>query len=165
MKASAPVAAGRLPTVALAALGVVFGDIGTSPLYAFKTVLDVTGAHPGPETTLGALSLIVWTLIIVTSVKYVSVAMSIDNEGEGGILALMSLLGVRRRSRSFIVLAGLFGAALIYGDGVITPAISVLSALEGTSVVAPGLQPYVLPAAVVILLGLFAVQHRIASTF
>ena len=158
--AAAPVAAGGLPAVSLAALGVVFGDIGTSPLYAFKTVLDVTGAHPDPETTLGALSLIVWTLIVVTSVKYVSVAMSIDNEGEGGILALMSLLGVRRRSRSFIVLAGLFGAALIYGDGVITPAISVLSALEGTSVVAPGLQPYVLPAAVVILLGLFAVQHQ-----
>jgi KUP system potassium uptake protein len=154
------VPAASLPATSLAALGVVFGDIGTSPLYTFKTVLDVTGAHPDPATTLGALSLIVWTLIIITSLKYVSLAMSVDNEGEGGILALMSLLGVRRSSRPVIVFAGLFGAALIYGDGAITPAISVLSALEGTTVVAPQLQRYVLPAAVVILLALFALQRQ-----
>jgi len=146
--------------LSLAALGVVFGDIGTSPLYTFKTVLDLTSDHPTPAVTLGALSLIVWTLIVVTSVKYVSLAMSIDNQGEGGILALMSLLGVRRRNRSVIILVGLFGAALVYGDGAITPAISVLSALEGTSIVAPDLQHYVLPAAVVILLGLFAAQRQ-----
>ena len=146
--------------MSLAALGVVFGDIGTSPLYTFKTVLDLTSDHPTPAVTLGALSLIVWTLIVVTSVKYVSLAMSIDNQGEGGILALMSLLGVRRRNRSVIILVGLFGAALVYGDGAITPAISVLSALEGTSIVAPDLQHYALPAAVVILLGLFAAQRQ-----
>ena len=155
--------------MSLAALGVVFGDIGTSPLYTFKTVLDLTSDHPSPAVTLGALSLIVWTLILVTSVKYVSLAMSIDNQGEGGILALMALLGVRRRNRSVIILVGLFGAALVYGDGAITPAISVLSALEGTSIIAPDLQHYVLPAAVVILLGLFAVQRqgtaRIGSLF
>ena len=149
-----------LPALSLAALGVVFGDIGTSPLYTFKTVLDVTGPHPDPATTLGALSLIVWTLILITTVKYVALAMSIDNEGEGGILALMSLLGVRKRHRPAIVLGGLFGAALIYGDGAITPAISVLSALEGTRVVLPELAPFVVPAALVILLGLFAVQHQ-----
>lgn len=149
-----------LPALSLAALGVVFGDIGTSPLYTFKTVLDLTSDHPAPAVTLGALSLIVWTLILVTSVKYVVLAMSIDNQGEGGILALMSLLGVRRRNRSAIILVGLFGAALVYGDGAITPAISVLSALEGTNFIVPELQHYVLPAAVVILLGLFAVQRQ-----
>jgi KUP system potassium uptake protein len=144
----------------LAALGVVFGDIGTSPLYTFKTVLELTGPHPNPATTLGALSLIIWTLILITSFKYVALAMSVDNEGEGGILALMSLLGVKQHHRPVIVLAGLFGAALIYGDGAITPAISVLSALEGTHVVLPQLSPYVLPAAVAILLGLFALQRQ-----
>jgi KUP system potassium uptake protein len=152
--------ADSVSALSLAALGVVFGDIGTSPLYTFMTVLDVTGPHPDPATTLGALSLIVWTLILITSFKYVTLAMSVDNEGEGGILALMSLLGVKQRNRPVIVLAGLFGAALIYGDGAITPAISVLSALEGTHVVLPELAPYVLPAAIVILLGLFALQRQ-----
>ena len=137
----------------------VFGDIGTSPLYTLKTVLDLTGGKPAPATILGALSLIVWTLIIITSVKYVAFAMRIDNDGEGGILALMSLLGVKRH-RPAIVAVGLLGAALIYGDGAITPAISVLSALEGLGIAAPGLQPYVLPAAVAILVALFAVQRQ-----
>ncbi|HUN44507.1 MAG TPA: KUP/HAK/KT family potassium transporter [Acetobacteraceae bacterium] len=150
----------RLPALSLAALGVVFGDIGTSPLYTLKTVLDSAGAHPPPEATLGALSLIVWTLIIITSVKYVALAMRVDNDGEGGILALMSLLGVKRHRRPLIVLIGLFGAALIYGDGAITPAISVLSALEGLNVVAPSFQHYVLPATVVILFLLFLVQSQ-----
>src|SRR5262249_37643109 len=148
--------AGNLSALSLGALGVVFGDIGTSPLYTFKTVLDVTGPHPDPATTLGALSLIIWTLIVITSFKYVTLAMSVDNESEGRILALMSLLGVKQRHRPAIVLAGLFGAALIYGDGAITPAISVLSALEGTHIVLPELSPYVLPAAIGILLLLFA---------
>jgi len=155
-----PPAHSGLPVLTLAALGVVFGDIGTSPLYTLKTVLDATGASPPPAATLGALSLIVWTLIIVTSVKYVALAMQVDNDGEGGVLALMSLLGVKRHQRPIIVLVGLFGAALIYGDGAITPAISVLSALEGLDIVAPALQRYVLPAAVAILIVLFAVQRQ-----
>jgi KUP system potassium uptake protein len=146
--------------LALAALGVVFGDIGTSPLYTLKTVLSLAGDKVDPPTTLGVLSLIVWTLIIITSVKYVSIAMRVDNDGEGGILALMSLLGVKRRVRPTIVAVGLFGAALIYGDGAITPAISVLSALEGLTLATPALGPYVLPGAVIILLVLFAVQSQ-----
>jgi KUP system potassium uptake protein len=144
----------------LAALGVVFGDIGTSPLYTLKTVLDLTGGNVTPETVLGVLSLIIWTLIVITSIKYVSIAMRVDNDGEGGILALMALLGVKRKARPAIVAFGLFGAALIYGDGAITPAISVLSALEGVSIAAPAFTSYVLPATVVILVALFAVQSQ-----
>ena len=120
-----------LAAMGLSALGIVFGDIGTSPLYTFKTVLNLTGGTPTPDIILGVLSLIIWSLIIVTSVKYVTVAMSIGNDGEGGILALMALLGIKKHQRPAIVAVGLFGAALIYGDGAITPAISVLSALEG----------------------------------
>jgi KUP system potassium uptake protein len=144
--------------LSLAALGVVFGDIGTSPLYTLKTVLNFTGPNPDAATTLGALSLILWTLFIVTTIKYVNFAMRIDNDGEGGIIALLALLGVKKQHRPAIVAAGLFGAALIYGDGAITPAISVLSALEGVEQIAPSLQAYVLPASVVILFALFAVQ-------
>lgn len=107
---------------------------------------------------LGALSLIFWTLVIITTVKYVTVAMSIDNDGEGGVLALMALLGIKKRHRPGIIALGLLGASLIYGDGAITPAISVLSALEGLNIVAPAFQPYVLPVAVAILVALFAVQ-------
>jgi KUP system potassium uptake protein len=143
---------------ALAALGVVFGDIGTSPLYTLKTVLDYTGSHPDPAAVLGALSLILWTLFLITTVKYVNVAMRVDNDGEGGIIALMTLLGLKTHQRRIIIAVGLFGAALIYGDGAITPAISVLSALEGVEQIAPALTAYVLPAATVILLVLFAVQ-------
>jgi len=150
---------GSLAGLAFAALGVVFGDIGTSPLYTLQTVLNVTGGHPSREATLGAMSLIFWTLIIITSVKYVTLAMRIDNDGEGGILALMSLLGVKRGNRPLIVLVGLFGAALIYGDGAITPAISVLSALEGLEIVSPGMQSYVLPLTVLVLILLFAFQY------
>jgi len=142
----------------LSALGIVFGDIGTSPLYTLKTVLNLTGANPDAVSVLGVLSLILWTLIIITSVKYVAIAMSIDNDGEGGILALMSLLALKKHKRPAIVAVGLFGAALIYGDGAITPAISVLSALEGLDIALPALQPYVLPAAVIILIALFALQ-------
>jgi KUP system potassium uptake protein len=160
LPATAPTVHGtHLRAMSLAALGIVFGDIGTSPLYTLKTVLDITGSHPPPAAALGSFSLIVWTLIIVTSVKYVALAMRVDNDGEGGILALMSLLGVKQRNRPLIVLLGLLGAALIYGDGAITPAISVLSALEGLDIVAPAVHAYVLPAAVVILLALFAVQR------
>jgi KUP system potassium uptake protein len=151
---------GSLPTLALSALGIVFGDIGTSPLYTFKTVLGTTDMPSDPATVLGALSLVLWTLFLITTVKYVSFAMRVDNDGEGGILALMALLGVKKQHRPTIVAVGLFGAALIYGDGAITPAISVLSALEGLDMATPAFQPYVLPAAVVILLALFAIQSR-----
>jgi KUP system potassium uptake protein len=153
-----PQSIGRLGLASVAALGVVFGDIGTSPLYTLKTVLDYTGPHPDPAATLGALSLILWTLFLITTVKYVNIAMRIDNDGEGGIIALMTLLGVKKHQRPLIIAVGLFGAALIYGDGAITPAISVLSALEGVEQIAPSLQTYVLPAATVILLALFAIQ-------
>src|SRR5277367_5808411 len=138
---------GGVAALGFASLGVVFGKIGTSPLYTLKTVLDLTGGAT-PGAVLGVLSLIVWTLIAIVSIKYVSIAMRVDNDGEGGILALMALLGVKRQSRPAIVALGLFGAALIYGDGAITPAISVLSALEGLTLAAPGLGPYVVPAAV-----------------
>jgi KUP system potassium uptake protein len=114
---AAPAKAASLSTLGLSALGVVFGDIGTSPLYTLKTVLNLTGGAPDPSVTLGVLSLVVWTLILVTTIKYVSVAMCVDNDGEGGILALMSLLGVKRQHRPVIIAFGLFGAALIYGDG------------------------------------------------
>jgi KUP system potassium uptake protein len=153
----------------LAALGIVFGDIGTSPLYTLKTAFDFLHGDPTPDRILGILSLLVWTLFMITTVKYVVVAMSIDNEGEGGILALMSLLGVQRRRRPLIVLAGLLGAALIYGDGAITPAISVLSALEGLNIAAPSFEQYVLPCSVAILALLFAAQplgtSRIGAAF
>ena len=151
---------GKLTMLGLSALGIVFGDIGTSALYTFKTILGVGEKSPDAAAALGALSLVLWTLFIITTVKYVLFAMRIDNDGEGGILALMALLGVKRQNRPTIVAVGLFGAALIYGDGAITPAISVLSALEGLNMATPALQPYVVPAAVAILLALFAIQSR-----
>src|ERR1700733_14059856 len=160
----------------LSALGIVFGAIATSPLYTLKTVFDLTGANPAPETVLGVLSLIIWTLIIITTLKYVVIAMSIDNDGEGGILALMSLLALKKHKRPAIVAVGLFGAALIYGDGALSagggampPAISVLSALEGLNIALPELHPYILPAAVAVLIALFALQpsgtSRIGKAF
>src|SRR5579863_2105504 len=156
--ASPPQGRSSLAALGLAALGVVFGDIGTSPLYTLKTVLDYTGPHPDAAATLGALSLILWTLFLVTTIKYVNFAMRIDNDGEGGIIALMTLLGIKKGHSPAIVAVGLFGAALIYGDGAITPAISVLSALEGVAQVAPSLTTYVLPAAAAVLVLLFAMQ-------
>jgi KUP system potassium uptake protein len=152
----------KLSALSLAALGVVFGDIGTSPLYTLNTVLGVTGrAHSQPAAILGALSLILWTLIIVTSLKYVTLALRVDNCGEGGILALMALLRrTRERRQPIIMFIGLCGAALVYGDAAITPAISVMSALEGLDIVAPHLGRYVLPAVVVVLIALFALQRQ-----
>src|SRR3979411_2427850 len=155
-----PVVVGSLPALGLSALGVVFGDIGTSPLYTLKTVLALTGGAREPAAVLGVLSLVIWTLVVVTTIKYVAVAMSIDNNGEGGILALLTLLGVKRQHRPVIIAVGLFGAALISGDGAITPAISVLSALEGLNIAVPALAPYVLPTAVLILIALFAIQPQ-----
>ena len=145
----------------LSALGVVFGDLGTSPLYTLQTVVQATGGQFTPQSALGILSLIVWTLIVTVSIKYCLFVMRADNHGEGGILALMSLIGANGFTPGFKLLTGmgLLGAALIYGDGVITPAISVLSALEGVNVVTSTFKPFVMPAAVVILLCLFGAQR------
>src|SRR5215470_4689222 len=151
---------GSLGALALGALGVVYGDIGTSPLYTMKTGLEWEGGGAKPEVALGILSLIFWTLIITTSIKYVAVVMRADNEGEGGILALMSLLGIKRGARVGVIAAGILGAALLYGDGAITPAISVLSALEGLKTAAPAIAPWIVTLAVVILVALFALQPQ-----
>jgi KUP system potassium uptake protein len=158
---STPPASPPLAVATLSALGIVFGDLGTSPLYTLQTVVQAMGGHFTAESALGILSLIVWTLIITVSVKYCLLVMRADNHGEGGILALMSLVGANRLAgkRRWLVIMGLLGAALIYGDGVITPAISVLSALEGVNVVTTTLKPFVMPGAVAILLGLFMVQR------
>jgi len=144
-----------------AALGVVFGDLGTSPLYTLQTVVQAMGGQFTPQSALGILSAIVWTLIITISVKYCVFVMRADHHGEGGILALMSLIGANGFTRGFKVLTGmgLLGAALIYGDGVITPAISVLSALEGLNAVTDSFKPFIMPMAVIILIALFAAQR------
>ena len=155
----------RLAAVAVAAIGVVYGDIGTSPLYAFQVAFS--GAHPYPVTAgnvLGVLSLIFWALIFVVSIKYAALIMRADNKGEGGIMALMAL--VQRvtvgetRVRWLLMTLGIFGAALFYGDGMITPAISVLSAVEGLEIATPALKPYVIPLSLLVLVGLFLVQRR-----
>src|SRR5258707_9144791 len=147
----------------LGALGVVYGDIGTSPLYTVKQCFESIGTMT-PAVVYGVLSLIAWSLFIVVTLKYVIVIMRTDNRGEGGILALTAL-ALRTTSRTgrrhrWILTAGLVGAALFYGDGVITPAISVLSAVEGLKVATPVFEPYVLPITMVLLLGLFLVQRR-----
>jgi len=142
---------------------VVYGDIGTSPLYAMKECFYGPHAVPvTPENVLGVLSLIFWSLILVISVKYLIFVMRADNRGEGGILALMALIKPREGKRSswILIAMGLFGAALLYGDGVITPAISVLSAVEGLKVATPAFTPYVIPITIGILVGLFVVQKR-----
>lgn len=153
-----PPGVGRI--AALSALGVVFGDLGTSPLYTLQTIVTAVGGHFTAQSALGIFSLIIWTLIITVSIKYCLFVMRADNRGEGGILALMSLVGadsLKNRTALFTAM-GLLGAGLIYGDGVITPAISVLSALEGVNVVTTSLKPFIMPLAVVILAGLFASQ-------
>src|SRR5712672_4092584 len=145
----------------LLALGIVYGDHGTSPLYTLQTIMHIMGDQYTPEAALGSLSLVFWALIITISVKYCVLVMRADNHGEGGILALMSLVGANGFRPGFKVLTsmGLLGAALIYGDGVITPAISVLSALEGLNVVTDSFKPFIMPMAVAILIGLFAAQR------
>jgi KUP system potassium uptake protein len=160
--APAPAAAAKpAQWVKLAALGIVFGDLGTSPLYTLQTVVQAMGGQFTPAGALGILSLIVWTLLITISVKYCLFVMRADNHGEGGILALMSLIGANGFVSGFKLLTGmgLLGAALIYGDGIITPAISVLSALEGVNVATDSLKPFVMPCAVLILIVLFATQR------
>ena len=148
----------RLATLSLTALGVVYGDIGTSPLYAFREAFNPEyGLRPTPDAVYGVLSLIVWSLVLVVSVKYIALVMRADNRGEGGILALLALLP---RDRLALVMLALFGASLLYGDGMITPAISVLGAVEGLEIVTPALAHWVVPLSVVILLALFLVQKR-----
>ena len=150
------------------ALGVVFGDIGTSPLYAFRETFHGTHGHHlevSASNVVGACSLVFWALILIVSVKYLAYVLRADNDGEGGILALTSLVAPQRATAyvgrlKWLVILGLFGTALLYGDGVITPAISVLSAVEGLSVVEPGLDDLVIPIAVGILVALFLVQRR-----
>ncbi|WDB54707.1 KUP/HAK/KT family potassium transporter (plasmid) [Escherichia albertii] len=144
---------------AFCTLGVVFGDIGTSPLYAFKSILYLSNYSRSPVVIFGMFSLIVWTLIIVVSLKYALCVMRVDNHGEGGILALMSLLQEHKCAKLFIINLALLGGALLYGDGVITPAISVLAAIEGVKIVVPDFAPYVLPVSLIILFVLFFVQH------
>ena len=161
----------RSSWLALGALGIVYGDLGTSPLYTLQTVVQAEGGRFNTTTAIGVLSLIVWTLIITVSVKYAGLVMRADNHGEGGILALMSMLGGNslKRPKRLFTLVGLAGAALLYGDGVITPSISVLSALEGLNLAAPSLKPYILPAAILVLAFLFVSQKfgsaRIGTAF
>jgi KUP system potassium uptake protein len=149
--------------IALAALGVVFGDIGTSPLYALKEAASAAGPIQ-PATVLGILSLILWALVLVISVKYCTFVLKADNRGEGGIIALLALLNARRVKpgtwRAYLVVLGLVGTALLYGDGTITPAISVLSAVEGLEVYAPQLKTFVVPVTAVILILLFFIQSK-----
>ncbi|SHN77246.1 potassium transporter Kup [Bradyrhizobium erythrophlei] len=151
--------------LALTALGVVFGDIGTSPLYAFQVALTGLG-HPAPTAaeTTGIVSLILWALMAMVSLKYVIFILRADNEGEGGILALLSLVAADKVADGgklpLLVLLGVVGASLLYGDGVITPAISVLSAMEGLKLVAPTFEHFILPATIAILVGLFMIQRH-----
>ena len=157
---------GRLAILTVTAFGVVFGDIGTSPLYAIRECFH--GSHAVPVTSgnvLGVLSLVFWSLVLVISIKYLAVVMRADNRGEGGILALMALVHPSRpdrrgRPRRVVLMLGLFGAALLYGDGMITPAISVLGAVEGLQVATPVFQPYVIPITITILVCLFLFQRH-----
>jgi KUP system potassium uptake protein len=154
-----------LAVLTLGALGVVYGDIGTSPLYALRECFH--GPHAvavTSENILGVLSLIFWSLTLIISIKYLLFVMRADNDGEGGILALLALVSQQpsrqRRSRATLIALGLFGAALLYGDGMITPAISVLGAVEGLTVATHVFEPYIVPITVVILVGLFLIQSR-----
>ena len=143
--APSPAAPRTTASTALAAIGIVFGDLGTSPLYTYQTIVGAVGGPAPVPVAMGLLSLVVWALIITVSLKYCLFVMRADNHGEGGILALMSLVTSRtareRRSVRTLIILGLFGAALIYGDGIITPAISVLSALEGVNVLTDAFKP------------------------
>jgi KUP system potassium uptake protein len=154
-----------LATLTVGALGIVYGDIGTSPLYALRECFHgVHGIAPTRDNVLGVLSLIFWSLTLIISIKYLVFVMRADNAGEGGILALMALVskqpGERKRSRAALIALGLFGAALLYGDGMITPAVSVLGAVEGLNVTTHLFEPYVVPIAILILVSLFLIQSR-----
>ncbi len=155
----------RLRLLCLTALGIVFGDIGTSPLYALRECFEGSPSHVNPESVLGVLSLIIWTLTLMISVQYVSLVMRADKQGEGGILALMCVAFPDRKDKwrtpvaRLMLALGVFGATLLYGDGIITPAISVISAVEGVGVAAPALAPYIIPITCGILIALFSVQR------
>ena len=153
-----------LAALSLGAIGVVYGDIGTSPLYAFKEVFASGHVAVTPDNILGILSLFFWTLTIVVSIKYVGLIMRADNHGEGGLMALLALASHsvhdRPRVRRVLMVCGIFGLALFFGDGVITPAISVLSAVEGLEIVTPAAKPYVLPISFAVLIALFLVQKH-----
>ena len=154
-----------LAGLTLAALGVVYGDIGTSPLYTVKEIfLPATGVAPTPENLIGAISCIVWALMLVVTLKYVTLILRADNRGEGGGLALTALathaVGERPALKRALLLLGVFGATLFYGDSIITPAVSVLGAVEGVEIATPLLRPYVLPLSLAILLGLFLIQRH-----
>jgi KUP system potassium uptake protein len=154
-----------VPALTLAALGVVFGDIGTSPLYALKESFHATRGLPINEiNVLGILSLIFWTITLIVSIKYVLVIMRADNNGEGGIMALLALnlrqKGLSPRKKFIIIILGFVGASLFFGDGIITPAISVLSAVEGLSIATPAFDRYIIPISIGILVALFAVQRH-----
>ncbi len=163
----------RLFALTLTAIGVVYGDIGTSPLYTIRECFFGThSVAPTYENVLGVLSLILYALIVVVSIKYIVVVMRADNQGEGGILALTSLLPGADNGRggtAVLVLLGIFGAALLYGDGMITPAITVLGAMEGLQVATPLFSPYVLPLSLAVIVGIFVIQqygtHRVGGLF
>ena len=157
---STPAAAerGARPALLVGALGVVFGDIGTSPIYAFRESLRAAGGAAAQATVLGILSLVFWAVV---ALKYVLFVMRADNQGEGGTMALISLaLPAAGRLRSVLLTIGLGGASLFFGDAMITPAISVLSAIEGVQIATPALKPYVVPVAAGVLIALFAMQSR-----
>ncbi len=157
---------GSVPTLTLGALGVVYGDIGTSPLYALKEAARAAsaGGTLQPGAVVGCVSMILWALILIISLKYSLLIMRADNRGEGGIMAMLALLKARHAkpgsSRAYVLVIGLVGAALLYGDGAITPAISVLSAIEGLKVDAPFLAPAIVPLTAMILVGVFLVQSK-----
>ena len=176
----APGAPRRLLPLTFTALGVVYGDIGTSPLYAMRECFF--GSHSVPPThdnVLGVLSLIIYSLLLVISIKYIALVMRADNQGEGGVLALTALVPSRTASvggaarlavgRPVLIALGIFGTALLYGEGMITPAISVLGATEGLEVATALFRPYVVPLTVVILIGVFVIQkygtHRVGGLF
>ncbi len=154
---------GALASLTLAAIGVVYGDIGTSPLYALKQIFAVGRVPLTPDNVLGILSLVFWTLTIVVSLKYVVLILRADNNGEGGLIAMLALASQAVKSnpalRTRLLLLGIFGTAVFFGDGVVTPAVSVLGAVEGLEVVAPGLHPYIVPISLVVLTLLFFVQR------
>ena len=146
----------------LGALGVVFGDIGTSPLYALRECFHgAYGVEPTRDNVFGVLSLVLWSLILLIAIKYQAFVLRADNRGEGGMLALVALASPRSARAGWrLALVGIFGTSLLYGDGMITPAISVLSAVEGLGVETPALQPYVIPATLAILIALFSIQRH-----
>jgi hypothetical protein len=149
------------PALLVGALGVVFGDIGTSPIYAFRESLRAAGGAAAQATVLGILSLVFWAIVLVVALKYVMFVMRADNQGEGGTMALISLaLPAAGRLRNVLLTIGLGGASLFFGDAMITPAISVLSAIEGVQIATPALKPYVVPVAAGVLIAVFAIQSR-----